>query len=96
VASWKSEFEIPIELPDGRELVTLEDAAAYIAKLPKAQHRLPHWQLAGSILISAAEGRDFTLHARIAMLKAIHHGKPPPAPGVRKKAAKRFRIITGR
>lgn len=93
---WSAEFELPIPLPGGRELVTLEDAAKYIRKLPAAEHKLAHWQLAGKLLIDAAEGRGPRLHARIAMLKAIHHGEPPPAPGPRKKSPKKFRIITDR
>jgi hypothetical protein len=30
-------FDDPISLPRGRQLVTLEDAAGYIMKLPKAE-----------------------------------------------------------
>jgi hypothetical protein len=33
-------------LPHGRQIVTLEDAAAYIMKLPKAEQDLPEWQTA--------------------------------------------------
>jgi hypothetical protein len=33
---WSREFDDPIDLPDGRKLVTLEDAGNYITKLPKA------------------------------------------------------------
>jgi hypothetical protein len=32
---WKLEFEEPIPLPRGRQLVKLKDAATYIMKLPK-------------------------------------------------------------
>ena len=39
-------FDDPITLPDGRELVTLEDAGTYITKLPKAEHEAPEWQAA--------------------------------------------------
>jgi hypothetical protein len=35
---WKRLFEDPIPLPQGRQLVTLKDAADYITKLPKAEH----------------------------------------------------------
>ena len=38
---WGCEFDDPIELPDGGELVTLEDAGNYITKLPKAEHEAP-------------------------------------------------------
>ena len=43
---WKRLFEDPIDLPRGRQLVTLEDAADYIMKLPKAKQRLEPWQTA--------------------------------------------------
>jgi hypothetical protein len=32
---WQRRFDDPTSLPRGRQLVTLEDAAAYIMKLPK-------------------------------------------------------------
>jgi hypothetical protein len=32
---WSTPFEDPIILPDGRQLLTLKDAADYINKLPK-------------------------------------------------------------
>lgn len=98
VASWKTPFDDPIPLPNGRQLVTLEDAAAYIRKLPRAKHRLPPWQTAGIHLIRAAEkGGGWLMLARIAMSQAIHHGEPPPpAPAPRKKPARKATIITGR
>jgi hypothetical protein len=34
--SWQRPLEDPIALPRGRLLVTLEESAAYIMKLPKA------------------------------------------------------------
>jgi hypothetical protein len=34
---WAREFDDPIPLPRGRQLVMLEDAADYILKLPKAE-----------------------------------------------------------
>lgn len=91
--AWSDRFDEPIELPSGRDLVTLKDAARHIQKLRKAEQELPHWQLAAEILIKAAEGRDFLMHARIAMLKALNHGKPPPSSEGRGKRAKTYRII---
>jgi hypothetical protein len=35
---WDQRFLDPIELPSGRKLVTLRDAATYLTKLPKAEH----------------------------------------------------------
>jgi hypothetical protein len=55
-------------LPDGQQLVTLKDTADYIVKLPKAEQDLEEWQT----LIGAAEGRDFLMHARIGVLRALN------------------------
>jgi hypothetical protein len=41
-------------------------------KLPKAEQKLEDWQTAISCLIGAAEGRDFLMHARIRMLRALN------------------------
>ena len=69
---WKREFEDPIPLPRGRQLVTLKDAADYIMKLPKAEQNLEDWQTAVHCLIGAAEGRDFLMHSRIGVLRALN------------------------
>jgi hypothetical protein len=31
-------FDDPIDLPNGRKLITLKDAATYITKLPRTEH----------------------------------------------------------
>lgn len=90
---WSRRFDDAVTLPDGHQLLTLEDAARYIQQLPKAEQAKLHWQTATSILIGAAEDRDFVMHARIAMLRALHFGKAPPDVTPRKKAVKRYRII---
>jgi hypothetical protein len=41
---WQRRFDDPIPLPDGGELVTLEDAGTYITKLPKVEHEAPEWR----------------------------------------------------
>ena len=41
-------------------------------KLRKAERDVPEWQTAGEILIGAAEGRNFIMHARIGMLRALN------------------------
>jgi hypothetical protein len=70
---WSRAFDDPIPLPKGRELVTLEEAAAYIMKLPKKTRELPEWQAAGEALILAAESKEGpTMMARIGMMKALH------------------------
>jgi hypothetical protein len=69
---WSRQFDDPISLPHGRQLVTLKDAADYVMKLPKAEQDLEEWQTATGCLIGAAEGRDFLMHARIGMLRALN------------------------
>ena len=75
---WKRPFDDPILLPRGRQLVTLEDAATYIMKLPKAEQDLEEWQTAVVCLIGAAEGRDFVMHARIGVLRALNRNVERP------------------
>jgi hypothetical protein len=68
---WSRAFDDPIALPDGRELITLRDVGEYVQRLPAKVQKRPEWKTATRILIAAAEGRDFLMHARIAMLKAM-------------------------
>jgi hypothetical protein len=73
---WSTSFEDPIILPDGRQLLTLKDAADYITNLPKAEQNQPEWQVAIHCLIGAAEARDFLMHARIGILRALNADEP--------------------
>jgi hypothetical protein len=41
-------------------------------KLPKAEQKLDEWQTAIGCLIGASEGRDFLMHARIGVLRALN------------------------
>ena len=70
-AGWQSKFEDPIPLPDGRNLVTLRDAADYITGLPKKESDLPEWQAAIEVLMLVARGGP-TMLARIAVMKALN------------------------
>ena len=70
--TWSRQFEDPILLPDGCKLLTLKDAANYITKLPKAEQNHERWQTAIHCLLGAAEGRDFIMHARIAVMQALN------------------------
>jgi hypothetical protein len=47
-------------------------------KLPKAEQDLPEWQTAVACLIGAAEGRDFMMHARIVVLRALNRNIERP------------------
>jgi hypothetical protein len=89
--SWDQQFFDPIELPDGRKLVTLRDAAEYISALPEAEHALPHWVTAIECLMLVAEHNGPPMFARIAMMQAMNSSEPNPTP--RRKRAKVHRIV---
>jgi hypothetical protein len=59
-------------VPLGRQLVTLEDAAGYIMKLPKAEQNLGEWQAAIECLILVAENNGPTMMARIGLMRALN------------------------
>src|SRR5665647_1518057 len=53
VKGWRRPFEDPVPLPGGRQLVTLQEAADYIIKLPNGEQNMPEWQAATEALIMA-------------------------------------------
>jgi len=57
MTDWSRPFEDPSTLPDGKKLLTLQDAADYIMTLRKAEQDLEKWQTAIEPLIMAAEDR---------------------------------------
>jgi hypothetical protein len=71
---WSREFAEPIRLADGRELVTLRDAATYITTLPEAEHTAPEWQAAMGALMLVSRGGHVLL-VSIGMLKALNRHK---------------------
>jgi hypothetical protein len=70
--TWSRKFTDPIELPKGKKLVTLRDAALYVTKLPKAEHDADEWQAAMEALILVAELDGPTMFARIGVMRAIN------------------------
>ncbi len=86
-------FDDPIVLSDGRAPRTLLDAGEYVAALPKDDRAKPHWQTAAEMLMMAAEGRRPLMFAYIAMMQALHVGKPHPARAPRKTPAKTYRLV---
>jgi hypothetical protein len=75
--SWDIHFPNPIETPSGKWLITLRDAGAYIAKLPKYQHDIPAWQTAMHVLIQAADNFGPIEFARLGMMQALYpKGEP--------------------
>lgn len=75
--AWDRPFDNPVQLPNGKIALTLEDAGDYITKLPANQHEHPKWQKAMHALIEAAEDRDPMTFARIGMMQAIQRDAEP-------------------
>ena len=69
---WSREFDDPIPLPGGRQLVTLQDAGTYITELPKAEAQAPEWQTAMQALLLVVKQNGPTMFARIGMMTALH------------------------
>jgi len=90
---WKRPFDDPIPLPRGRQLVSLEDAAKYIQKPPKAEQQLADWQTAVEAMLLVVEHNGPTMMARIGMMRAINHGKLAPTIVPPRKGAKAYRIV---
>jgi len=70
--TWDQKFFDPIELPKGKKLVTLRDAANYIMKLPKAEHDAEEWQAAMEALLLVSESGGPTMFARIGVMRALN------------------------
>ena len=66
MTGWSQKFDDPIDLPNGRQLMTLMDAGDYITELPKAEHSLAEWQAAMEALMLVATTGGPTMFARIA------------------------------
>lgn len=65
---WSTAFEDPIDLPDGRQLLTLKDAADYVTKLPKEQSDLAPWQVAiEALMLCSRDGSTM-----LARMKALN------------------------
>jgi hypothetical protein len=91
--TWFKRFATPILLPDGRKLLTLQDAADYIRALTKAERDAAHWLIAVEALTLVAERNGAEMLARIAVQTALNDGNPPPAPEPRRTPAQKLRIV---
>jgi hypothetical protein len=69
---WKRPFDDPIRLPRGRQFVTLEVAAKYIQKLPKAEQQLEEWQAAFEALPPGRRTLRPDQMARIGVMRALN------------------------
>jgi hypothetical protein len=77
---WDRDFDWPIALPDGIELVSLREAGAYISSLPKATQQRPEWQLAARVLLLVVDCDGPTFLARVAVTRALADLPPGPDP----------------
>jgi hypothetical protein len=86
-------FDDPIPVPKGKPLLTLNDAADYITKLPETEQHHPAWQAAFEALILVAETNGSTMFARIGMMRALNLSKPAAKIAQRRKRAKAYTIV---
>jgi hypothetical protein len=82
--AWFKRFVDPIILPDGRELLTLRDAAEYDAA---------DWQDAMETLLLVAERNGPEMLAQTAVMKALNRHGTKATVEPRQKSAKVFRIV---
>jgi hypothetical protein len=69
---WRRRFDDPIDLPNGRQLMTLMDAGDYITELPNAEHSLAEWQAAMEALMLVATTGGPMMFARIGVMRALN------------------------
>ena len=70
---WSTAFDDPVRVSNKTQLLTLQEAADYVMRLPEDAQHEPRWQTAIETLINAAEtGGGWVMFARIAMLRALN------------------------
>lgn len=68
-------FRRPIALPDGSEVVTLDQARRYLLALPEARQKDADAITAIDAVLMAANGRGPVMHANVGMARAMN--RPP-------------------
>lgn len=89
--SWKSRFAPPIQLPDGGAIETLDQARAYILRLPSSVHDKPAWRTAIEVLLLVGENGGPSDFARIGMMQALYPAGEPVSGSSPKSADRRRR-----
>ena len=90
---WSASFDAPIILSNGKKLVTLRDAIKHLGEtVPERERNHPKILTAATVLTDAAEDRDFLMHARIAVLRALNRHPTKATPPPRRKRAKAYKI----
>ena len=70
ISGWSDKFEDPIELPNGRKLLTLRDAANLYHQAAKGRSHCAEWQAAMEALILVAENGGPTMLPRVGVMRA--------------------------
>ena len=70
-------FSFPVPVPDGGELRTLDDARAFLLRVPHPECNAEKWQTAISAVLLVGDMGGPTDFARIGMMQALY---PPGAP----------------
>lgn len=78
-AGWSRRLGVPINLPGGKQIVTLDDARKYLLAIPKAKHDKAV-EAAVEAVLMAAEGRGPVMHANVGVGRVVYGPKPPPEP----------------
>jgi len=93
--SWSLKFDEPITVGKGKRLRTLRDAGEYVTALSKKEAAESRWRVAASCLLTASEkGGGLVVMAQIAMMRALKAHEPQPKQSPRKRAAKKYRIVS--
>jgi hypothetical protein len=69
---WSTPFEDPIYLPKGRQLITLQDAADFIMKLPEPSRIPRNGKPRAKRLSWQRKGRGPLMHTRVDVLRALN------------------------
>jgi hypothetical protein len=69
--TWSRKLSAPIALKDGRNLRTLNDAAALILSLPDFRQRSDDWRRAVPCLVAAADSENALIKAQAMLTLAL-------------------------
>jgi hypothetical protein len=91
-SNWSRRFDTPIFIQNRQQPIrSLNDAATFVASLPKAEQQSKRWKTAAkALLLNAEHGGDLT-PTRVAILHALHNR--PELQASPKRRARIVRII---
>lgn len=70
--SWSKRLYQPVVTREGKKLVTLSDARAYVLSLPKTRQMAPEVQAGVEALLMVAEGKGPMLLAQSGVAHIVH------------------------